>query len=177
MEPIRVKTDINEQEYRSVVYFNILQRKKWFPIIVVIGLLASLIQVVRFAAFQAIPFSDALPSIMMLILIAGILGFTELSVRRFVSAGGLEASHQEMILDENGIGLVLSDEEDSVSVQEWKNFSGVVEMKALFLLFFNSRQVVILSKRAFTEDQMQAARNLFQEKFGKKFENRVKNSR
>lgn len=173
MEPIRITVEIGEQDYRSIMYFNLLYRKKWFPLLLAAAVLLSVVQLVRYAVFDALTFSTALPSFTMLFLIAAMLGMTELSIRRFVRAGGLKNSRRDMVIDENGIGAVADEDETPIEPYAWKNFTNAYELKSVFLMFLNIRQAVIIPKKAFTSEELEFVRELLSEKLGKKFEKRA----
>lgn len=170
-EQIQFKTTIRHRDYRAVAYFNLFQRHRLEPYIVMaIAALAIAILLGRILPWfhpNTLLFHISWVFLVFLLLV---LGVTEFMVHQYIKSDRA-AFNSQYTITVSGQGLHLATQGEN-SFYQWKRMFKGFEMKRHFLFFLNISQAVILPKRDMLEEQCLFVRQRAQEGMGNNFRQR-----
>lgn len=173
---IRIKTTINKEDYRSIVYFNVFTKTKIRAMLfVVIGLIVIAELILHFAGIRKVEgfplYFDYLVVLVMILLPIEVEFICRRNAKTDKVMLGVE---QEIVINNEGI---ICENTSSKVKYEWPLMHRGYESKKYFLIFVNIQQAVIIPKRDLESLQIEQIRNLIDEKILAKNKLKKKNKR
>ena len=167
---ITIQLKTTAKDFRALTFFNLFLKKKIMAIFLpiaavfsaaaVIGKYAGLIEVSDWYFFVCLAFLGL--TVLQFLLF-------EYSVRRFLASDQLVVDNERTVtVSESGL-TEEGGKENSTGSFQWDMFYCVYETKKYFYLYINTMQAIILPKREYNQEQINAMEKLIKEKMGKNF--------
>lgn len=173
MKPIVFHYQIGLSDYRKMLYFNTFSLRKLQNVLMASAWAAAVI-LLMLDLTGAIEASPILHLCFLVVSVSVPMIIVSLEIRVYRSKNAEVLSEKRMLTIEQD-GLRYSSEGDRPSgLDKWDDLLAIYETKSNFLVYKDTVNIVLIPKKGLPEDKLLQARGVFEEKMGKHFRLRCK---
>lgn len=171
-DPIRAAVKTSKDDFRELMYFNLLYRRTYMMVAVVLFAALSCIVIAQGVFFGGQ--KDILFLVCLFFLVTLVILFVqiELTSKKFGKVGEESAPAREYVIDRDGIKSELPD--GTLGCAQWGLFREAYETERQFFFFASSRQALVVGKRYLGAGDALRLRKLVFDSMGKRFKIKAK---
>ena len=175
IEKITIRKTVAPEDYRYAIYFNVLFRNRWMPVVLVALVVLSLLEILYCALTGfANNFNYTLLTAILILLFTGFIFYkTETTARKLIrNSYEVMGQNRTVIFSEENV-IVEGQQQGDFAVLDWDTLSKAYELKKYFIVYFTAPKTLTVPKEAMDYDEMRQLTKLLQKKCGKNFINRA----
>ena len=171
-EPIRAAVKTSKDDFRELMYFNLLYRRTYMMVAVVLFAVLSCVVIAQGVFFGGQ--KDLLFLVCLFFLITLVILFVQIEAtsKKFGKVGEENAPARDYVIDRDGIKSELPD--GTIGCAQWSLFREAYETERQFFFFASSRQALVIGKRYLGSGDAARLRKLVYESMGKRFKIKAK---